>query len=60
VLGNGMIMLSDAETEYRRVVRLAEPPERVNTQGIYVVVKMMLMLIARGPGRRTPRSCASS
>jgi uncharacterized glyoxalase superfamily protein PhnB len=33
VLGNGMIMLGDAETEYGRVVR---PPERVNTQGIYV------------------------
>ena len=38
VLGNGMIMLGDAETEYGRVVRPAEPPERVNTQGIYVVV----------------------
>jgi uncharacterized glyoxalase superfamily protein PhnB len=36
VLGNGMIMLGDAETEYGRVVRPPEPPERVNTQGIYV------------------------
>jgi uncharacterized glyoxalase superfamily protein PhnB len=38
VLGNGMIMLGDAEAEYGRVVRPPEPPERVNTQGIYVVV----------------------
>jgi uncharacterized glyoxalase superfamily protein PhnB len=38
VLGNGMIMLGDAETEYGRTVRPPEPPERVNTQGIYVIV----------------------
>ena len=38
VLGNGMIMLGDAEAEYGRVVRPPEPPEGVNTQGIYVVV----------------------
>src|SRR5262249_54110338 len=38
VLGNGMIMLGDAETEYGHAVRPPEPPERVNTQGIYVVV----------------------
>ncbi len=34
-----MIMLGDAETEYGRVVRPPQPPERINTQGIYVVVE---------------------
>src|SRR5262249_17031203 len=38
VLGNGMIMLGDAEPEYGRVVRPPEPQERVSTQGMYVVV----------------------
>jgi uncharacterized glyoxalase superfamily protein PhnB len=38
VLGNGMIMLGDVKTEYGGFVRAPEPPERVNTQGIYVVV----------------------
>jgi uncharacterized glyoxalase superfamily protein PhnB len=38
VLENGMIMVGDSETEYGRFVRAPEPPERINTQGIYVVV----------------------
>jgi uncharacterized glyoxalase superfamily protein PhnB len=38
VLGNGIIMLGDMETEYGGFVRAPQPPERVNTQGIYVVV----------------------
>ena len=37
-LGNGMIMLGDAETEYGWLVQLPAPPTRVNTQGTYVVV----------------------
>jgi uncharacterized glyoxalase superfamily protein PhnB len=37
-LGNGMIMLGDVKTEYGGFVRAPEPPERVVTQGIYVVV----------------------
>lgn len=39
VLGNGMIMLGDAETEYRRLVWPPVPPENVNTQELYVVVE---------------------
>jgi uncharacterized glyoxalase superfamily protein PhnB len=38
VLENGMIMLGEWETDYRRFVRAPEPPERIKTQGIYVVV----------------------
>ena len=38
VLGNGMIMLGDAESEYGRMVRPPAPPELINTQGTYVVV----------------------
>jgi uncharacterized glyoxalase superfamily protein PhnB len=38
VLGNGMIMLGDAKAEYGSLVRPPGPPQRVNTQGIYVVV----------------------
>jgi uncharacterized glyoxalase superfamily protein PhnB len=37
-LGNGMIMLGDAETEYGWLVQPPAPPARVNTQGTYVVV----------------------
>lgn len=37
-LGNGMIMLGDAETEYGWLVQAPQPPTRVNTQGTYVVV----------------------
>lgn len=37
-LGNGMIMLGDAETEYGWLVQPPNPPTRVNTQGTYVVV----------------------
>jgi uncharacterized glyoxalase superfamily protein PhnB len=37
-LGNGMIMLGDAETEYGWLVQPPAPPTRVNTQGTYVVV----------------------
>jgi uncharacterized glyoxalase superfamily protein PhnB len=38
VLGNGMIMLGDAKAEYGSLVRPPGPPQRVNTQGMYVVV----------------------
>jgi uncharacterized glyoxalase superfamily protein PhnB len=38
VLGNGMIMLGDAKAEYGSLVRPPGPPQRVNRQGIYVVV----------------------
>jgi uncharacterized glyoxalase superfamily protein PhnB len=38
VLENGMIMLGEWETDYRRFVRAPERPERIKTQGIYVVV----------------------
>jgi uncharacterized glyoxalase superfamily protein PhnB len=38
VLGNGMIMLGDAKAEYGSLVRPPGRPQRVNTQGIYVVV----------------------
>jgi uncharacterized glyoxalase superfamily protein PhnB len=38
VLENGMIMLGDVKTEYGSFVRPPEPSERINTQGIYVVV----------------------
>jgi len=37
-LGNGMIMLGDAETEYGWLVQPPNPPTRVNTQGTYVIV----------------------
>jgi uncharacterized glyoxalase superfamily protein PhnB len=37
-LGNGMIMLGDAETEYGWLVQPPQHPTRVNTQGTYVVV----------------------
>jgi uncharacterized glyoxalase superfamily protein PhnB len=37
-LGNGMIMLGDAETEYGWLVQPPQPPTRANTQGTYVVV----------------------
>jgi uncharacterized glyoxalase superfamily protein PhnB len=37
-LGNGMIMLGDAETEYGALVKPPAPPDYVNTGGIYVVV----------------------
>ena len=33
-----MIMLGDAKAEYGSLVRPPGPPQRVNTQGIYVVV----------------------
>jgi uncharacterized glyoxalase superfamily protein PhnB len=35
---HGMIMLGDAKAEYGSLVRPPGPPQRVNTQGIYVVV----------------------
>jgi uncharacterized glyoxalase superfamily protein PhnB len=38
-LGNGMIMLGDAETEFGKFVAPPAPPERLNTQAIYVVVE---------------------
>jgi hypothetical protein len=41
------------------VVRLAEPPERVNTQGIYVVADDADAHCARARAADT-RSCASS
>jgi uncharacterized glyoxalase superfamily protein PhnB len=37
-MGNAMIMLGDAESEYGGLVRPPKPPERINTQGIYVIV----------------------
>jgi uncharacterized glyoxalase superfamily protein PhnB len=37
-MGNAMIMLGDAESEYGGLVRPPKSPERVNTQGIYVVI----------------------
>lgn len=38
-LGNGMIMLGDAKTEYSKLVQPPAPPEHLNTQGTYVVVE---------------------
>ncbi|MGH6865703.1 MAG: VOC family protein [Methyloceanibacter sp.] len=38
-LGNGMIMLGDAETDYSKMVEPPAPPKLVNTQGLYVVVE---------------------
>ena len=38
-LGNGMIMVGDADTEYSKLVQPPAPPERVTTQGTYVVVE---------------------
>jgi uncharacterized glyoxalase superfamily protein PhnB len=38
-LGNAMIMLGDAESEYGGLVRPPKLPERVNTQGLYVIVE---------------------
>jgi len=37
-LGNGMIMLGDAETEFGKLVQPPALPERIYTQGTYVVV----------------------
>jgi uncharacterized glyoxalase superfamily protein PhnB len=38
-LSNAMIMLGDAESEYGGLVRPPKLPERVNTQGLYVIVE---------------------
>lgn len=36
---NGMVMLGDAKSEFGALVGPPVPPDRVNTQGIYVVVE---------------------
>ena len=59
VLGNGIIMLGDMETEYGGFVRAPRPPERVNTQGS-TPWSPMSTAITPALGRPGPRSSSIS